>query len=355
MPVSEKEILDALKAVKYPELKSDIVTLGFVRDIQIDNTTVRFVIALPDTKYKGRQKLVRDANMAVNALENVESVDIELAKLRIENNRNAPQSGTLDMKSSERLKGVKKIIAVASGKGGVGKSTITANLAAALAADGHKVGILDADIYGPSIPLMMDISETPKAEGNKIIPIEKYGMKMVSMGMFVTAGEALIWRGPMVMKALQQFFDDVDWGELDYLIIDLPPGTGDVQLSMAQQITVSGAVIVTTPQDISFLDVTRAVAMFQRVGVKILGIVENMSFFKCPHCNEETEIFHKGSNYIKAGQLGYPLLAQLPFDTKIPITCDEGKPIVLEDPTSETGTRLINLARKIHEAIQKEK
>ena len=353
MPVSEKEILDALKTVEFPELKSDIVSLGFVKEIAIDNSTVRFIIALPDPQYKGRQKLIRDANMVVNNLENVESVAIELAVLRVEENRNQPQPGTLNMKSNERLKGVKNIIAVASGKGGVGKSTISANLAAALAADGHSVGILDADIYGPSIPLMMGISETPSTEKNKIIPIEKYNMKMVSMGMFVTAGDALIWRGPMVMKALTQFFDDVDWGELDYLIIDLPPGTGDVQLSMAQQITVSGAVVVTTPQDISFLDVTRAVAMFQRVGVKIIGIVENMSYFKCPHCNEETEIFHKGSNYIQAGQLGYPLLAQLPIDTKIPVTCDEGKPIVLEDPTSEIAIRLINLARKVHEMIQK--
>ncbi|MCD6218405.1 Mrp/NBP35 family ATP-binding protein [bacterium] len=257
-------------------------------------------------------------------------------------------SKNLDLTSEERLKDVKRIIAVASGKGGVGKSTIAVNIAAALAADKHKVGILDADIYGPSIPMMLDITEMPKSDGKKIYPSEKYGMKAVSMGMFVTAGEALIWRGPMIMKAIQQFFDDVEWNELDYLVIDLPPGTGDAQLSMAQLVKVNGAVVVTTPQDVSFLDVTRAVGMFKRVEVPILGIVENMSYFKCPHCGEETEIFKKGSNYIKAGQLGYPLLAQLPIDMQLPVSTDVGKPIVLEDPPSEIATRLINLARKVH-------
>lgn len=252
----------------------------------------------------------------------------------------------------DRLPGVKKIIAVASGKGGVGKSTIAVNLAAALAADGHKVGLLDADIYGPSVPMMLGIDEMPSQLGDKLLPVEKFGMQVISMGMFVTAGQALIWRGPMVMKAIQQFFEDVEWGELDYLIIDLPPGTGDAQLSMSQLIKVTGAVIVTTPQDVAFLDVTRAIGMFQKVNVPILGIVENMSYFKCPHCNKETEIFPKGSHHLQAGQMEYPILASLPIDTKLPVSTDNGEPIVLSEPDSEIGTRLINMARKIHQAVQ---
>jgi ATP-binding protein involved in chromosome partitioning len=262
------------------------------------------------------------------------------------------KANSLKMQAEERLKGVKKIIAVASGKGGVGKSTIAVNLAAALAADGHTVGLLDADIYGPSIPMMLGITEIPSQTGNKLLPVEKFNMKVISMGMFVSAGQALIWRGPMVMKAIQQFFDDVEWGELDYLIIDLPPGTGDAQLSMSQLIKVSGAVIVTTPQDVAFLDVTRAIGMFRKVNVPILGIVENMSYFKCPHCSEETEIFPKGSQHLQAGQGEYPILASLPIDTKLPVSTDNGEPIVLSDPGSEIGTRLINMARKIHQTVQ---
>ena len=264
-----------------------------------------------------------------------------------------PGAKPAELTAENRLPNVKRIIAVASGKGGVGKSTIAVNIAAALAADKHKVGLLDADIYGPSIPMMLGITEMPESDGKKIFPSEIYDMKAVSMGMFVPAGEALIWRGPMIMKAIQQFFDDVEWGDLDYLVIDLPPGTGDAQLSMAQLIKVTGAVVVTTPQDVAFLDVTRAVAMFKRVEVPILGIVENMSYFKCPHCGEETEIFHKGTNYMQAGQMGYPLLAQLPIDSKVPMSTDDGKPIVLNDPTSESGTRLINLARKVHDQLNK--
>jgi ATP-binding protein involved in chromosome partitioning len=357
MSISIEQVFETLKSVQDPELHRDIVTLGMVKGLSLTGKKVKFTLALTTLKCPRKNEMVDAARNALLALEGIESVDIELGQLTPEELQriiSKPDKGkNLDMTDPERLKDVKRIIAVASGKGGVGKSTIAVNLAAGLASDGHSVGILDADIYGPSIPMMLAIDEQPSQLENKILPISKHGMLAISMGMFVSAGEALIWRGPMVMKAIQQFFDDVYWGELDYLVIDLPPGTGDAQLSMSQLIKVSGAVIVTTPQDISFLDVTRAVGMFQRVNVPIIGIVENMSYFKCPHCGEETEIFHKGSNYIQAGSLGYPLLAKLPMDTGLPISGDEGIPIVLKDPNSEIGTRLINLARKIHAEMEK--
>ena len=352
MPVSGDDILKALSAVMHPDMKSDLVSLDLIRDIIIDKSNVRFNIALPNPDYPRAKELIENSRLAVLKLEGVKNVDVKIIKLDDTEKDQLKKKKPLDLTSDERLKGVKNIIAVASGKGGVGKSTIAVNLAAALAADGHSVGLLDADIYGPSIPMMLGIDEMPSQYGNKLIPVEKFNMQVISMGMFVTAGQALIWRGPMVMKAIQQFFDDVEWGELDYLIIDLPPGTGDAQLSMSQLINVSGAVIVTTPQDVAFLDVTRAIGMFQKVNVPILGIVENMSYFKCPHCNEETEIFSKGSYHLQAGQGGYPILASLPIDTKLPVSTDNGEPIVLSEPNSEIGTRLINMARKIHQAVQ---
>jgi len=357
MPITEQDILKALSKVQDPELKKDLVSLGMVKDIKIDGDKVSFALALTTPKCPMRQKMADDAKAALMALAGVKSVEIKFTQLGgIEPAQTCiPDSKQkmYDMRSEDRLLGVKYIVSVASGKGGVGKSTIAVNIAAALASDGHAVGILDADIYGPSIPTLLGINEMPAIQNGKIIPIEKYNMKAISMGMFVSANEALIWRGPMVMKAIQQFLDDVEWGELDYLIIDFPPGTGDAQLSIAQLIQTTGAIVITTPQDLAFLDVTRAVAMFEKVSVPILGIVENMSYFKCPHCGQETEIFQKGSNYLKEGQLGYPLLASLPIEPKLAISGDEGKPIVLSEPFSEISVRLINLARKIHGEVLK--
>lgn len=357
MAITEQAILQALSKVQDPELKKDLVSLGMIRNIKIEGDKVSFSLALTTLKCPLKQKMADDARAAIMALGGVSSVEIEFIQHgAMESSPTCTpdsQKQMFDMRSEDRLIGVKYIISVASGKGGVGKSTIAVNIAAALAADGHPVGIFDADIYGPSIPTLLDISETPPVDNGKIIPIEKYGMKAISMGMFIPPNDALIWRGPMVMKAIQQFFDDVDWGELEYLVIDFPPGTGDAQLSVAQLIQTTGAIVVTTPQDLAFLDVTRAVAMFERTSVPILGIVENMSYFKCPHCGQETEIFRKGSMYLREGQLGYPLLASLPIDPILTTTSDEGKPVVLSEPYSEVGTRLINLARKVHGEVLK--
>jgi len=357
MVLTEQEILNALSEVQDPELKKDIVSLGMVKDIKITGGKISFSLALTTPKCPMRQRMSDDSKAALMALSGVQSVEIKFTQLEGVEPAQAcvPDSKQkmFDMKSEDRLLGVKYIVSVASGKGGVGKSTIAVNIAAALASDNHAVGLLDADIYGPSIPTLLGINEMPPIMDGKITPIEKYGMKAISMGMFIPANEALIWRGPMVMKAIQQFLDDVEWGELEYLIIDFPPGTGDAQLSIAQLINTTGAIVVTTPQDLAFLDVTRAVAMFEKINVPVIGIVENMSYFKCPHCGQETEIFQKGSNYLKAGQLGYPLLASLPMEPKLAISGDEGKPIVLSEPFSEISVRLINLARKIHGEVIK--
>jgi ATP-binding protein involved in chromosome partitioning len=250
----------------------------------------------------------------------------------------------------DRLAGVKNIIAVASGKGGVGKSTVAVNLAAALSQAGTKVGILDADIYGPSLPTLVGLKNTPPLVDEakkKIIPLEKFGLKTMSIGYLMKEQDAAVWRGPMVGRMLQQFIEDVAWGELDYLVIDLPPGTGDAQLSISQLIPISGAVIVTTPQDVALADVVRGVAMFQKVQVPILGVVENMSYFSCPHCKERTEIFSHGGGERKAKELNVPFLGELPLDVATRIGSDEGKPIVITHPDSEQTKRFRDFASHV--------
>ena len=247
---------------------------------------------------------------------------------------------------------IKYSVAVASGKGGVGKSTVSVNLAVALSRSGAKVGLMDADIYGPNVPMMMGISEPPQVVKEKIRPIEKYGIKLISMGFFLKEDEPVIWRGPMVHGAIRQFVADVDWGELDYLLIDLPPGTGDAQLSLSQTLPLSGAVIVTTPQGVSLADARKAVGMFEKVNVPILGLIENMSYFICPNCNARHEIFSTGGGSNLAEQLGLTLLGQLPLYTGIREGGDEGNPIVLREPESEPARLFFESAGKLAEVCQ---
>jgi ATP-binding protein involved in chromosome partitioning len=246
---------------------------------------------------------------------------------------------------------VKHVIAVSSGKGGVGKSTVAANLACALALTGAKVGLLDADLYGPNIPMMMGSTSGPEQKDGKIVPVESYGVKLISMAFLVPEEAPLIWRGPMVHQYLQAFFRDVQWGELDYLLIDLPPGTGDVQLSLSQMVPLAGAITVTTPQEVALYDVRKGMAMFQKVNVPLLGIVENMSFFVCGHCGERTEIFSHGGGERAAQKLGVPFLGRIPIDPAIRDGGDSGHPIVVADPASPQAAAFRDIAHKLVERL----
>lgn len=251
---------------------------------------------------------------------------------------------------SSRLSGVKHVIAVASGKGGVGKSTVSANLACGLSRLGFTVGLLDADIYGPSQHIMMGLTDTsPQIDAEKkILPVENHGLKIISFGFFVKPDEAVVWRGPMVARMLQQFLDDVRWGELDTMIVDMPPGTGDIQLSLTQLLSVTGAVIVSTPQDVALADAVKGVSMFQKVNVDILGIVENMSYFECPECHHQTPIFSREGGRKKAEELKVPFLGEIPLETATRSAGDEGLPIILKDPKSAQAKRFLEIAKKIH-------
>jgi ATP-binding protein involved in chromosome partitioning len=249
------------------------------------------------------------------------------------------------------IPGVKHVIAVSSGKGGVGKSTVAANLACALALTGAKVGLLDADIYGPNIPMMMGVEKAPEQRDGKITPAQSHGVKLISMGFFVPEDTAVVWRGPMVHTAIQQLFRDVLWGELDYLLIDLPPGTGDAQLTLTQLVPLSGAVTVTTPQEVALYDVRKGMVMFQKVNVPLLGIIENMSYFLCGHCNHRTDIFSHGGGKRAAEKLGVPFLGNIPIDPAIRAGGDNGQPITIADPDSPQAKAFRDIAAKLMEAL----
>ncbi len=253
---------------------------------------------------------------------------------------------------SPTLDRIRHIVVVASGKGGVGKSTTAANLALGLAAQNWRVGLLDADIYGPSAPRLFDLHEKPKVEGGKLVPLEAYGIKIMSMGFLVDENTPMVWRGPMVAQALTQLLGEVAWGDLDALVVDMPPGTGDVQLTMAQQTPIAGAVIVSTPQDLALIDARRAVAMFQKVEAPILGIIENMSYFLCPHCGGRSEIFSHGGARHDAEKLGVPFLGEAPLDMKIRETSDSGKPVVGAEPNSPQAAVYLNLAAKVKTLLE---
>jgi ATP-binding protein involved in chromosome partitioning len=254
----------------------------------------------------------------------------------------------------QAVPGIRNIIAVGAGKGGVGKSTTAVNLALALQKKGARVGLMDADVYGPNTPQMLGIHDAPQVSENKhMIPPEAYGIKVISMGMLVPADQPIIWRGPMLHGAVQQFMRDVEWGELDYLVVDLPPGTGDVSLSMAQSVPVAGAVVVTTPQGVSVSDVRKAVAMFRQLNIPILGAVENMSYFMCGHCNERTEIFGHGGGARMAESMGIPLLGEVPIDTRVRSGGDEGTPIVVAFPESPAGQAFLDIAGRVAAEISK--
>jgi ATP-binding protein involved in chromosome partitioning len=339
--VTQDRVLAALRQVIDPDRSQDIVSLGMISGVQVREGHVGFAIEVDPQRGPKLEPLRKAAERAVERLEGVLSVTAVLtaeakpgrggAPTQSPTRGHAPHGGTGAGKAL--VPGVKTIVAVASGKGGVGKSTVAVNLALAFAANGRKVGILDADIYGPSMPRMMGIAGKPTSrDGRALEPMRNYGIKCMSMGFLVPEETPMIWRGPMVMSAIQQMLRDVEWGELDILVVDLPPGTGDAQLTMAQQVPLSGAVIVSTPQDIALLDARKGLNMFLKVDVPVLGIVENMSYFLCPHCGERSEIFSHGGARREAAKLGTDFLGEVPLDIAIRETSDGGKPIVVADP-----------------------
>jgi ATP-binding protein involved in chromosome partitioning len=338
-PLNEANVLEALRSVKDPDLHRDIVTLKFVRDVVITGNDVSFTIELTTPACPVREELKSSASGAVRAaFPGVGNVSVTMTSNVLQHDH--AQRGAI-------LQGVRNTIAVASGKGGVGKSTIAANLAVSLAMDGAAVGLADLDIYGPSMPLMMGIKGRPAMNGQKLIPIENWGVKVMSIGFLVDPMQAVVWRGPMVSGAVRQFMADVDWGDLDYLVMDLPPGTGDIQLTLAQTLPLTGAVIVTTPQDVSLADVLKAWKMFDKLSVPVLGVVENMSYYICSHCGAREEIFDNGGGRKAAEELGVAFLGEVPLYTNIRVSGDRGTPIVA-DPQAPVQAGIIrSIARNV--------
>jgi ATP-binding protein involved in chromosome partitioning len=326
--VTEVDVLKALSVVKDPDLNKDIVALNFVQNLKIDGSSVSFDINLTTPACPVKERLKEEAEDAVRTLDGVSDVRVNLtAEVR--------QHAGLDRST---LSNVRNIIAVGSGKGGVGKSTVATNLAVGLGQTGARVGLLDADIYGPSIPIMMGKNEQVGIdENNRIIPLENHGIKFISMGLFVPGDKPLIWRGPMAHKALEQCLFQVEWGELDYLVVDLPPGTGDVHLTLVQSVPVTGGVIVSTPQDVGWTISLKTLRMFQQTNVAILGIIENMSYYVCPHCGEREHIFGSSGALNASEELGVPFLGEIPIDIRIRQQADEGTPIVAADPNSPSS------------------
>jgi ATP-binding protein involved in chromosome partitioning len=333
-------VLNALRVVMDPDLRRDIVSLGFVKDVSIASDRVAFTIELTTPACPVKEQIREQATTAVRALPGVTSVDVQLtAKVR---SASAPESGR------PPLPGVKNVIAIGAGKGGVGKTTVSVNLAVALAKCGSRVGILDGDIYGPNVPIMMGISaQLTTNEQRQIVPAENYGIQVISIGFMTKDDDAIIWRGPMLHGAIQQFFREVAWKDLDYLIIDMPPGTGDVALSLSQTVPVVGAVVVTTPQQVSLADTRRAVKMYQKLSIPTLGLVENMSYFACENCHHETDIFGHGGGEALASEMKVPFLGRLPVYQSIRVGSDTGVPIVASDPASSIAKAFLTVAERM--------
>lgn len=322
MTVTEAQILEALRAVQDPDLHRDIVALNFVKNVQIDGGKVAFDIELTTPACPVKDLLKAQAEEVVLTLPGVESVDINMTA----------QVRERPIQPGDRLPGVRHVLAIASGKGGVGKSTVTVNLAIALAQSGAKVGVLDADVYGPSIPLMMGCDERPFTENEKIVPVKRHGVHMMSLGFLLEEGQAVMWRGPMVAGTVKQLLEDVAWGELDYLLVDLPPGTGDAPMSLAQLAPLTGVVLVTTPHHVAANIAGKSVLLFRRLNSPILGVVENMSGFACPNCGEVTRIFSGLTGAELAAQYEIPFLGSIPLDPAISQSSDDGTPSLVAFP-----------------------
>lgn len=336
--VAENAVLDALKVVRDPDLHRNIVDLGFVKDLRIDGGRVGFTIELTTPACPVKDQMRDQAKAAVIGIPGVTTVDVNMtASVRAVM---SPETGRAP------VEGVKNIIAVGAGKGGVGKTTVAVNLALALARYGSRVGMIDGDIYGPNVPMMLGLQAQLTTDGKKIIPAERYGIHVISMGFLTSDDSPVIWRGPMLHGAITQFFREVRWGALDYLVVDMPPGTGDVALSLSQTVPVAGAIVVTTPQQVALADSRRAVRMYQKLNIPTLGIIENMSRFACPNCQHEADIFGRGGGERLAEQLGVPFLGGIPIYQPIREGSDAGVPLVVSEPDSPAARAFLATAER---------
>jgi ATP-binding protein involved in chromosome partitioning len=381
---TKEQVLEALKRIKGPDLKGNIVDLGLVSQVLIKDGRVYFAITVPKERAAELEPLRQAAEKVVGELAGVTGVSAVLTNEAPPRQAAAPPSAPQQAQAAAReharvqearqrgtagdgtgrrpgpqapqsqgVPGVKHIIAVASGKGGVGKSTTSVNLALGFQAIGLRVGILDADIYGPSMPRLLGLTGRPQTgEGNKLKPMQAYGLKVMSMGFLVDEGVPVVWRGPMVMSALTQMLREVTWDELDVMVVDMPPGTGDAQITLAQQTPLSGAIIVSTPQDLALIDARKGLAMFRQVNVPLLGIVENMSYFVCPKCGERSDIFAHGGARFEADKLGVPFLGEVPLHMDIRLKSDAGQPIVVSQPNSEHAKTYREIAAKAWEELE---
>jgi ATP-binding protein involved in chromosome partitioning len=337
--VTEREVLAALSKVHDPELHRDLVSLGMVKNVRVEAGTVRLRVDLTTPACPLKGKIREDVEAALKALPGVNAVDVEWGA-------QVKGSGAFG-KEGELIPGVKNVILVGAGKGGVGKSTVAVNLATALAREGATVGLLDADFYGPSVPIMTGVDARPAQVGDKLQTLSAHGLKLMSIGFLVDPAQPMVWRGPMLHGALVQLLRDVDWGALDYLVLDLPPGTGDIPLSLAQTVKAAGVVLVSTPQDVALADVIKAKVMFDKVSIPVLGLVENMSDFVCPHCGEHTAVFSAGGGARAAEAMQIPLLGRIPLDLRIREGGDAGVPIVAGHPDSPQARAFLDMARNI--------
>lgn len=341
MPIEEKDVIRTIRRVKDPDSEKDLISLGRVRELKVNNGEVGFKV-LVDPAQPLSETVLKEIKQSLESLEGVDKVAIGLQE----------QAGTATQPArrpapQQPVPGIDRIIAVASGKGGVGKSTVAVNLALAIADEGHRVGLLDADIYGPSIPTMLGLQgQQPQAVDQRMQPIDAAGMPVMSLGFLVEEDTPMIWRGPMVHSAVTQFIREVDWGQLDFLVVDMPPGTGDAHLTLTQAVPLDGAVIVTTPQDIALIDARKGLRMFDKVGAPVLGIVENMGTFVCPDCGSEHPIFSEGGGRATAEKYGVPFLGTIPLHQDIAPTGDQGAPIVRAKPDSPIAGRFRDIARR---------
>ena len=350
MALTRDAVLAALKAITDPATGQDIVAAGVVRALNVDGDAVRFVVEVAPDQSQAYMSVRQAAEDAVKALgaSSVSAVMTAHSAPKPPPDLKGAKGGKPNPNNPQKIPGVDRIIAIASGKGGVGKSTVSANLACALAAEGRKVGLLDADVYGPSQPRMLGVSGRPASpDGKTILPMRNYGVTMMSIGLMVNEGQAVVWRGPMLMGALQQMMMQVQWGALDVLLVDLPPGTGDVQMTLSQKASVDGAIVVSTPQDVALLDARKGIDMFNQMKVPILGLIENMSTHICSNCGHEEHIFGHGGVAAEAEKMGVPLLAEIPLHLDIRKAADGGAPIVVSQPDGPQAGAFRDLARKL--------
>jgi len=348
----EAQVWEALKKVKFPGMSRDIVSFGFVQNVHDDGGQVAIDLQMATHNPAAAERVREEVQKAVEAVSGVRGAEVRLHVTKPAGREESAQRAV--SQDHNLIPGVRHVVAVASGKGGVGKSTVAANLAVALGHLGYRVGLLDSDIYGPSVPTMFGIDDKPHLEGNRILPFEKYGIKLMSLGFILDTDTPVIWRGPMVMRAIEQMLGDVIWGDLDYMILDLPPGTGDAQLTVTQKVPLAGAVIVTTPQDVALIDARKGLAMFKKVNVPVIGIVENMSSFVCPHCGETTDIFKRGGGEKTADLLGTAFLGAIPLDPQIVLGGDAGVPITVADPDGPHAEAFRKVALAVNEEVARQ-